>query len=212
MKLNNIIVGTMFVALSGLAINAQAKLTSPKQGVLCDQYVCADQNGISKDLTGNYLNQTYARAITGKGTELTQFTYADGTYCDAQAKKCYVDRYLDSNGQRSAVASYATQRLFGQTAVTQSKSTLRSPKSGVLCDEYICADRNGVSKSLTGNYLDQTRAKNISVKGTDATQFSYSDGTFCDAKVKLCYVDRYFDSKGNRSAVNREATRALFGR
>lgn len=217
MKLNNIITGSLLVLLSSVAITANAKVTSPKQGVICDENVCADQNGLSKSLTANYLDQTKAKRITGSGTDITQFTLSSGVFCDADEKICYQDRYFNSEGQRGAIAKYETQRLFGSNAgkgisQTQSSSSLKSPKAGVLCDENVCADRNGLSKSLTSNYLDQSKARNITGTGTDITQFTFSDGTFCDAKAKTCYVDRYLNSNGKRSAVNREATRNLFGR
>lgn len=209
MKLNKIIANSLFILLGSVAFTtvANAKLNSPKPGVLCDQYFCADENGLSKDLTGNYLDQSKAKKITGHDTK---FTFADGTFCDTDARKCYVDRYFESNGQRSAVNSYATQRLFGNSANTQSSSSLNSPKPGVLCDQYFCADQKGLSKALTGNYLDQTKARKI--PGGDVSKFTYDDGTFCDANARKCYVDRYFDSNGQRSAVNYDATQKLFGR
>lgn len=212
MKLNKIIVHGTFILLGSIAFTTatHAKLNSPQPGILCDQYACADENGLSADLTGNYLDQSKARKISAGDN--SQFTFSDGTFCDTNERKCYVDRYFGSNGQRSAVNSYATQRLFGNATPTSSSSSLRSPKPGVLCDENVCADRNGLSKSLTMNYLDQSKAKAISGSGTDITQFTFSDGTFCDAKTKLCHVDRYFESNGKRSAVNRSATQKLFGR
>lgn len=212
MKTAKLMATGLCVLLTSLSVTAHAKLNSPKPGVLCDQYLCADKNGLSKSLTGNYLDQTRAKKITGNGTDLTQFTFSDGTFCDSTAKLCYTDRYFDSNGKRSPVAQDATQKLFGKNTAVITNSKLRSPKQGVLCDEDACADKNGLSKSLTGNYLDQTRAKNITGKGTDLTQFTFSDGTFCDAKAKKCYTDRYFDSNGKRSPINKDATKKLFGR
>lgn len=104
--------------------------------------------------------------------------------------------------------------LLSTAAVTATAAgeKLRSPKQGVLCDQYVCADKNGVSKSLTGNYLDQSKAKNI-VIGTpdDKTKFIFSDGTYCDVNEQLCYVDKYFEN-GKRSPVNKYATKRLFGR
>lgn len=213
MKLNKIIVNSVFILLGSVAFTtaANAKLNSPKPGVLCDQYACANQNGLSVDLTANYLDQSKAKKVAALGANVTEFTYADGTFCDAKAKLCYVDRYFESNGKRSAVNKEATQKLFGHAANVQSSSALKSPKPGVLCDENACADRNGLSKTLTANYLDQNKAKTVAQLGA-TTQFTYSDGTFCDVKAKLCYVDRYFDSKGKRSAVNKDATQKLFGR
>lgn len=90
-----------------------AKLNSPRDGILCDSYICADKNGLSKDLTVSYLNQSKARAITGSGTDLTQFTYSDGTFCDAKTKLCHVDRHIERNGKRSAINYDATEKLFG---------------------------------------------------------------------------------------------------
>jgi hypothetical protein len=86
---------------------------------------------------------------------------------------------------------------------------LNSPKQGVLCDQYVCADKNGVSPSLTGNYLDQTRAI-VNDNHTDESQFTFSDGTFCDTNEQICYQDRYFNSDGSRGAINQYATQRLF--
>ncbi len=109
-----------------------------------------------------------------------------------------------------AMALFAATATFSLTANAQQ---LTSPKQGVLCDKYVCADKNGVSPSLTGNYLDQTRARKIVLANhDDEVRFTFSDGTFCDVDAKTCYVDRYFDSNGKRSKVNKTATQKLFGR
>ncbi|TXE27111.1 hypothetical protein FOT62_22590 [Serratia marcescens] len=87
---------------------------------------------------------------------------------------------------------------------------LKNPTQGVLCDQYFCANRNGISDSLTLTYLGEKRAKALASQGAfDKSAFTFSNGVFCDVKEKLCHVDRYF-SDGKRSPVAEKETRLLF--
>ena len=90
-------------------------LKQPEAKVLCDQYICANAEGLSKVLTEKYLGQAQAERVFSQAQlNQTQFTFANGIFCDTQAKRCHVDRYFDANGKRSAVAPNYTQALFGQ--------------------------------------------------------------------------------------------------
>ncbi|TCM65789.1 Fels-1 prophage protein [Acinetobacter calcoaceticus] len=92
------------------------------------------------------------------------------------------------------------------------KAALKSPQAGVLCDKYICADQNGLSKPLTTKYLGAAKAKNISSgEDFDSTRFTFANGIFCDTNTRLCHVDRYF-SEGKPSAVSKTYTAKLFGK
>ncbi|KAE9881756.1 hypothetical protein GP665_25770, partial [Escherichia coli] len=42
---------------------------------------------------------------------------------------------------------------FSANTLAQNTTAVFSPKRGVVCDKYICADKKGVSKSLTNQYL-----------------------------------------------------------
>ena len=91
------------------------ELQQPQAQSLCDQYICANAQGISKDLTVKYLGQAQADKVFSQGTfDQAQFTFANGIFCDTKVRKCFVDRYFDANGQRSAEAKHYSQALFGQ--------------------------------------------------------------------------------------------------
>lgn len=90
-------------------------LKQPAAQVLCDQYLCANPKGVSKELTKKYLGQVQADKIFSQGQfDLTQFTFANGIFCDTQTQKCHIDRYFSGDGKRSDVAENYTKALFGQ--------------------------------------------------------------------------------------------------
>ncbi|TCM70753.1 Fels-1 prophage protein [Acinetobacter calcoaceticus] len=92
-----------------------------------------------------------------------------------------------------------------------SRLSLDHPERNVLCDQYICADSQGISKVLTEKYLGEGQADQVFSKGSfDTTQFTFDNGVFCDSKAQMCYVDRYFDSDGKRSQKAMDYTKALF--
>ncbi|WEK51664.1 MAG: YcgJ family protein [Candidatus Kaistia colombiensis] len=94
-----------------------------------------------------------------------------------------------------------------------SKKSLNSPRAGVLCDKYICADAGGISRDLTARYLGRAAAKRLSSQGSfDTRRFTLANGVFCDTVARSCYKDRYFDSNGKRSAVDPGASSILFGK
>lgn len=97
-------------------------------------------------------------------------------------------------------------------AFADEKEALTTPESGVLCDRYICADRNGISVELTKKHLGEAAANKLTSQGEfDMTRFTLANGVFCDTEEKACHVDRYFDADGKRSAIDGEATASLFG-
>lgn len=99
---------------------------------------------------------------------------------------------------------------FSTNAMAQAGNTLFSPKIGVLCDRFICADSQGVSVDLIQQYLGPEKARKVIEMGDfDKTEFTFADGTFCDIKEKLCHVDRFY-TQGQRSEVNEKYTKMLF--
>lgn len=87
-----------------------------------------------------------------------------------------------------------------------------TPKKGVICDKYICADNKGISTELTAQYLGAEAAQKIMSQGEfNTTEFTLMNGIFCDTKERLCRVDRYFSANGQRSAVSDKYTKMLFG-
>lgn len=95
----------------------RAELRAPASGVICDRYVCANDKGISRELTEKYLGKKAAAAevFTSSDVDLTEFTFSNGIFCDVKERLCREDRYYGANGQRSgAVSTKYTKLLFGQ--------------------------------------------------------------------------------------------------
>ncbi len=80
-----------------------------------------------------------------------------------------------------------------------------SPSQGVLCDTKagFCADSYGISMGLTKEYLGQAaQDKLMSYKDFDTSEFTMTNGVYCDSKMKKCYnnkwkekVDTYYTGK-----------------
>ena len=112
---------TVFLALyvtlilpAGLFANPVKPSMTPSKGVLCDQYICADKNGVSIDLTKKHLGDTVANAVSSQGSfDVTEFTFANGIFCDIKEKACHINRYFNADGTRSAVDPSYTAQLFG---------------------------------------------------------------------------------------------------
>lgn len=95
--------------------NLLLELEHPERNVLCDQYFCANAQGVSQALTEKYLGEGQANRVFSQGAfNLTQFTFANGVFCDTQEQMCYSDRYFDSDGKRSQKALNYSQALFAQ--------------------------------------------------------------------------------------------------
>lgn len=100
--------------------------------------------------------------------------------------------------------------IISFSAIAKTSISVFSPKKGVICDKYICADRKGVSRSLTVKYLGTKKANIVfSQGGFDTSAFTLSNGVFCDTHTKRCHVDRYFEN-GHRSKVDKKMTHKLF--
>ncbi len=64
---------------------------------------------------------------------------------------------------------------FSANTLAQNITAVFSPKRGVVCDKYICADKKGVSKSLTNQYLGAKKAKQAFSQGDfDTSAFTSS--------------------------------------
>lgn len=96
----------LFVAFSPLASAKSAeKLKNPAKGILCDEYICADQYGISSFLIRKYLDEKREAYLLAQGNfDKNQFTFSNGVFCDTGEKRCYTDRYFNKNGKRGPMA------------------------------------------------------------------------------------------------------------
>ena len=114
---------------------------------------------------------------------------------------------------RSAFYAFALLvAVFSSAVASSAKSALSNPETGVVCDKFICADKDGVSIDLTKKHLGEAAAKAVQSQGEfDVTEFTYANGVFCDTNAQACYVDRYFDADGKHSAVDADITAQLFG-
>lgn len=100
-------------------------------------------------------------------------------------------------------------------AFAKQPPSLFSPETHVLCDKYICATAtDGVSRAMTKKHLGKQAAQRLSSQGKfDPTSFTFTGGTFCDIKEKLCREDRYYGADGKHSgAISEKYTRLLFGK
>ena len=107
----------MLLAASVMPAHAQRKtaLKSPEPGVLCDRYLCVDgNNGVSRELTEKYLGKQAATRLFSQGDfDATQFTFANGIFCDVKERLCREDRYYGVDGKRSGkVSEKYTKLLF----------------------------------------------------------------------------------------------------
>jgi hypothetical protein len=93
-----------------------AVLRSPASGVLCDRNVCADDKGISRELTEKYLGKRAATQSFSHGDSIqTEFTFATGTFCDVKERLCRRDRYFGADGKRSGTVDRKySELLFGR--------------------------------------------------------------------------------------------------
>lgn len=108
---------SLILSLSGVVMPADAGqrnwLRSPEPGVLCDRYVCANDKGISRNLTERHLGKKAATKLFSQGDfDLTEFTFANGIFCDVKERLCRADRYYQDGKRSGAVSKKYTQLLF----------------------------------------------------------------------------------------------------
>lgn len=102
-----------FVTTTAHAAKAKQKLQSPAPGVVCDKYVCADKSGISALLTEKYLDKKRSQQLMSQGDfDHSEFTFANGIFCDVKEKLCRKDRYYGVDGKRSGAVDPETTRLL----------------------------------------------------------------------------------------------------
>ena|SRR5438445_777532 len=91
-------------------------LRSPEAGVLCDRYMCANNKGVSRELTEKHLGKKAVTRLFAQGDfDRTEFTFVNGIFCDIKEQLCRKDRYYGVEGKRSgAVSEKYTKLLFRQ--------------------------------------------------------------------------------------------------
>lgn len=114
------IAALLFVAAGISFCSVQAErstvLRSPKPGVLCDLNFCADDTGVSLELTAKYIGAEAASTLRSLGHFDTKaFTFSTGIFCDVRERLCRRDRYFE-DGERAPVDEEHTKLLFRRKA------------------------------------------------------------------------------------------------
>ncbi|EMP6174913.1 hypothetical protein R9D66_004264 [Citrobacter amalonaticus] len=93
-------------------------------------------------------------------------------------------------------------------------ANVMSPSRGVVCDKNagFCVDYRGISMGLTKFYLGkQAEDKLLITLGDNAnlSEYTFSNGIYCDSKEKQCYNDRYYPRTPDKRNIN--MTKQIFG-
>ncbi|WP_202914976.1 MULTISPECIES: YcgJ family protein [unclassified Mycolicibacterium] len=109
--------------------------------------------------------------------------------------------------------SVALLSAMSATPARADDDAVFAPARGVVCDRYVCADEKGISFGLTESYLGNEAQNRLLSQGDfDLTEFTFTNGIFCDVKERVCREDRYYGADGRPSgAVSEKYTAMLFG-
>jgi hypothetical protein len=105
------------VASVGIADAGQpSSVRSPVRGVLCDRHICANDQGLSRELTAKYLGRAAARRLESLGEfDPTAFTFSNGVFCDVKERVCRANRFYGPDGKHNGVVlKRYTTLLFGK--------------------------------------------------------------------------------------------------
>ena len=92
-------VGMMFSSMA--SGNDAGGLQSPACGVVCDPYICVNSDGISAENLQSL-----------QGYDPSEFTFANGVFCDVKEKLCRDDRYFGVDGKRSGKINQTTTKML----------------------------------------------------------------------------------------------------
>ena len=93
-------VGMMFSSMA--SGNDAGGLQSPACGVVCDPYICV-----------KYLGEKAAENLQSlQGYDPSEFTFANGVFCDVKEKLCRDDRYFGVDGKRSGKINQTTTKML----------------------------------------------------------------------------------------------------
>ena len=191
---------------------AATNVYSPAKGVLCDRKsgFCADSQGISQALTGQYLGAAVQRKLEQTIGEPSTFdgshyVLSNGVACDSKARVCSKSKL------NSAVEPPATQALFGPASpAAKADADVTLPMAGVICDKEsgFCVDSEGISMGITKDYLGAGAEAKMMEKFRsnpkfDTTSYVFSNGIGCNSAKKVC--------TSARGKVEARYTKHLFG-
>lgn len=103
-------VGMMFSSMA--SGNDAGGLQSPACGVVCDPYICVNSDGISPELTRKYLGEKPLKTYNHYKATISEFTFANGVFCDVKEKLCRDDRYFGVDGKRSGKINQTTTKML----------------------------------------------------------------------------------------------------
>lgn len=108
------------------------KVTYPRRGVLCDtvEQRCYNRRGLSASLTGDAFGTAAERQVARElnaGQANRSFLLSNGTLCDLDARQCWQDGW-----RRRAVATEATDQLFGRRGGAGGDDWNRPPSTGTI--------------------------------------------------------------------------------
>ncbi len=106
--------GASLMMFSSMASGHDAGgLQSPACGVVCDPYICVNSDGISPELTRKYLGEKAAENLQSlQGYDPSEFTFANGVFCDVKEKLYRDDRYFGVDGKRSGKINQTTTKML----------------------------------------------------------------------------------------------------
>ena len=112
-----------------------------------------------------------------------------------------------------ALLSFSAFCFLSGPSLSGQSNPLKSPEKGVLCDQYFCADRHGISGGLTTKYLGAAVTQAMMVHSTfNPKSFIFSNGIACEIEEQRCYEAQYRDTqRGKRNRVSLAYTTLLFG-
>ncbi len=88
-------------------------LLSPEKGVLCDRYMCASNKGVSPVQTGKHLGKKAEIKLFLTGAfDRTEFTFANGVFCDVKERLYREGRYFGNDGRQSGTISGKYTRIL----------------------------------------------------------------------------------------------------
>lgn len=72
-----------------------------------------NSDGISPELTRKYLGEKAAENLQSvQGYDPSEFTFANGVFCDVKEKLCRDDRYFGVDGKRSGKINQTTTKML----------------------------------------------------------------------------------------------------
>jgi len=135
----------------GAAENLKGFVHLPDKGVICDKKAlfCADSQGISMDLTKEYLGEKAKRKmmaqinqVGSKNFDATWFTLSKGVSCKSRQNACCESKYSDKIDKKDTQVLFGLQ-TSGSTSTAPEKGDVGSSASAAPTLEQLRGARSG---------------------------------------------------------------------